>query len=573
MTRTTVDFAAKLISPQAIKDAGHEGVMVYVSPSRPGSNFAAKPIQRAFTNECRSIGLNIVSIWQFGKPGNAQAPSDWTTGFEGGQRMATEAQARHLQAGGPDHAPIFFAVDEDLSIDNWNRTAVEFFRGVNSVLGVQRTGVYGSSKVCSWAVEDGVIGRSRTHGRFWAWQTRAWSGGELSPEAVLFQRVIDTPSNPGPLIDGASVDVNDIWADDYGQWSDKAPEGPSMAQKPDFQEIDRFGNSRSNRFNARVTNWLIHTQEGNGTAESLAGYLNNQANGVSYHYTVRDGVVVNVVDTDYASWSVLDANSYTINLCFAGSYASWTREQWLEREHDIRIAAWLAVQDAKKYGFSVEVIAPPYHQAPGISDHRYVTEELGIGTHTDVGRNFPWDVLARFVAEYTEAGPIRVPNAINDCEAANAWLGERFTKEELRTPDGKGRFVQYDNGFIYWSPDSGAHPIPKDLFPKFGDLGWEVGPLGYPTTDPTKLTDGWVQGFQGGALYKKLDQPARWVHGEIRNRWNRTGFENGPLGWPTSDEFPFGDGAAQDFEKGRIYWAPKPTVVVLADGSGLKDAA
>ncbi|MGY2019407.1 N-acetylmuramoyl-L-alanine amidase [Nocardia gipuzkoensis] len=176
---------------------------------------------------------------------------------------------------------------------------------------------------------------------------------------------------------------------------------PDLSMKPEFIEIDRIGNSASSRYGRRVTNFLLHTQEGNGTAESLANYLNNPANGVSYHYTVRDRVVVDVVDTDLASWSVLDANSFTINLCFAGSRAAWSRNDWLNIRDDIRIAAWLAVQDARKYGFDTFVIAPPYRRRSGISDHRYVTDCLGIGTHTDVGPGFPWDVFAADVAKFT----------------------------------------------------------------------------------------------------------------------------------------------------------------------------
>lgn len=175
--------------------------------------------------------------------------------------------------------------------------------------------------------------------------------------------------------------------------------------KPAFTELDRMGNSRSSRNGRRVTNFLLHTQEGNGTPESLAGYLNNEANQVSYHYTVGGGRVCNVVDTDYASWSVLDANPFTINLCFAGSRASWSRDQWLAIRDDIRIAAWIAVQDAKKYGFAATVIAPPYRRGEGISDHRYVTDCLGIGTHTDVGPGFPWDVFAADVRAALEGSP------------------------------------------------------------------------------------------------------------------------------------------------------------------------
>jgi len=111
--------------------------------------------------------------------------------------------------------------------------------------------------------------------------------------------------------------------------------------------------------------------------------------------------VVDVVDTDEESWSVLSANARSINLCFAGSKASWTRDQWLQQAKAIDVAAYLIVQDCKKYGIATKVIAPPYtDRIPGISDHRYVTKVLGDGTHTDVGDNFPWDVFTAAVNKY-----------------------------------------------------------------------------------------------------------------------------------------------------------------------------
>ncbi|WP_043654324.1 N-acetylmuramoyl-L-alanine amidase [Nocardia thailandica] len=353
--------------------------------------------------------------------------------------------------------------------------------------------------------------------------------------------------------------------------------------RPDFTEIDAFGNSRSSRWGARVTNFLLHTQEGNGSAESLAGYLNNPDNGVSYHYTVRDGIVCNVVDTDYASWSVLDANSQTINLCFAGSRSAWSRQQWLAIDRDLRIAAYLAVEDARKYKFATTVITPPYRRADGISDHRYVTDALGIGDHTDVGPNFPWDVFAGYVAEYAGGtAPAPVRNEIDAKAAVSPWLGKRLTVGENTCPDKIGKWAQFERGYIYWSPATGAHPIPDTLWDKFAGLGWEAGGLGYPTTDHTVLKgpDGanWgdVQGFQRGAVYRRYGQPAYWVHGAIRDHWNRSGFENGKFGWPVSDEQPFDGAAYQDFERGRIHWTPKPTLGLLTAGdrdTPLPDAA
>jgi peptidoglycan hydrolase-like protein with peptidoglycan-binding domain len=218
-----IDFAARTIAPQDIKAAGFDGVVAYVSESRPGAGFGAKPITREYADALRGEGLHIVSNFQYGKRGGT-APPDFTRGFEGGMRDARTALRLHEAAGGPDAAPIIFSIDEDIDLATWNGIAVDWFRGIDAILGVERTGIYGHSRACAWAIEDGVIGSSTTPGRRWVWQTKAWSFGQLEPAAVLFQNVIDTASNPGPLVAGTRVDVSEVLAEDFGQWDlDRSP--------------------------------------------------------------------------------------------------------------------------------------------------------------------------------------------------------------------------------------------------------------------------------------------------------------------------------------------------------------
>lgn len=176
--------------------------------------------------------------------------------------------------------------------------------------------------------------------------------------------------------------------------------------KPDFNEYWIASPSSSARNGVKVDLFLLHTQEGDGNADSLGKYLANPANNVSYHYTVSqaaDGgvTVCDIVDTDKASWSVLSANNRSINLCFAGSKAGWTRDQWMKQSKAIEVAAYLAVQDCVKYKIPILVIPPPYKNPPGgISDHAYVTKRLKDGSHTDVGDNFPWDYFASCVSKF-----------------------------------------------------------------------------------------------------------------------------------------------------------------------------
>lgn len=190
---------------------------------------------------------------------------------------------------------------------------------------------------------------------------------------------------------------------------DPGKEQPMTGNRPDFNEYPRWSGNNEARGNTKVDLFLLHTEEGGpvkGGADRLARWLQGPVN-VSYHYTVSqdpddNGVtVVDVVDTDRASWSALSANRRSINLVFAGSRAAWTRDQWLKQAgRSIDVAAYLAAKDADKYGIPKRVIKPPYGPPGGVTDHRFVTRWLKDGTHTDVGDGFPWDVFEAAFLKY-----------------------------------------------------------------------------------------------------------------------------------------------------------------------------
>src|SRR6201985_3123242 len=94
-----IDFAEKRIAPDEIKAAGYAGVVNYVSECRPGANFEAKPLTRAYADALRAAGLHIVSNYQYGKPG-WPTPSDYTRGSDGGVADAQPPSGLSAPAGG-----------------------------------------------------------------------------------------------------------------------------------------------------------------------------------------------------------------------------------------------------------------------------------------------------------------------------------------------------------------------------------------------------------------------------------------------------------------------------------------
>lgn len=143
--------------------------------------------------------------------------------------------------------------------------------------------------------------------------------------------------------------------------------------------------------------------------------------------------------------------------------------------------------------------------------------------------------------------------------------------DELATSRGDGRFNFFNDGSasIHWTPQIGAHAVWGAIFQKWAQLNWENGPMGYPTTDETKTPDG-IGRFnhfeKGGSIYWTPDTGANAVWGDIRKHWESLGWERSYLGYPTSDESDFPEGGrANTFQNGGIYWWPDTGAIDLRD--------
>ncbi|WP_432570942.1 SpoIID/LytB domain-containing protein [Kineococcus sp. SYSU DK005] len=141
----------------------------------------------------------------------------------------------------------------------------------------------------------------------------------------------------------------------------------------------------------------------------------------------------------------------------------------------------------------------------------------------------------------------------------NGWLGFPATGElALRG----GAFTAFQGGSVYWSPATGAHAVRGAIRDRWGALGWEDGWLGYPTTDEVALRGGAFTHFRGGSVYWSPATGAHAVRGAIRDAWARQGWETGRLGYPTSSEYDVPGGKRSDFQGGSITWTPAGGAVV-----------
>lgn len=170
--------------------------------------------------------------------------------------------------------------------------------------------------------------------------------------------------------------------------------------------------------------------------------------------------------------------------------------------------------------------------------------------------------------------PFAVIGAIRDkwlsLGGLGSFLGPAITSE-TPTPDGIGRYNHFrgggpaDRASIYWTPETGAHEIHGAIRDKWAALGWENGVLGYPTTDESGPPDGigrfnhFRKGSIDGSIYWRDGKGAFEVHGAIRDKWASMGWEGSLLGYPVIDESgtPDGRGRYNHFDGGSIYWTPQ----------------
>jgi uncharacterized protein with LGFP repeats len=201
-----------------------------------------------------------------------------------------------------------------------------------------------------------------------------------------------------------------------------------------------------------------------------------------------------------------------------------------------------------------------YNYTPYRPNQRALDAGYGTGDSCSSygNRNF-WNFFTDWFGSTQSAGAGAIQVRHNELGGSAGWLGAPTTGFQCGLRD-YGCFQGYQNGSIYWTPATGARPVTVPIRDKWALTGWELGSLGYPAADPIcGLTrNGCFQVFQGGSIYWSPATGAHFVKGSIRDLWGAVGWELGALGYPTSDEnCGLKDGGCfTHFERGSIYWSP-----------------
>jgi hypothetical protein len=205
--RFGVDYSGTPPSIDALKKENASFVCRYLStPGNP------KNINRAEALRLRSNGLDVVLVFE-------TTATRALGGASAGKQDAKAAREQATACGAPAGQVIYFAVDFDANATEL-RQVKSYLAGAASVLGADKTGVYGGYAAVKAALDAGVCK--------YAWQTYAWSGGKWDPRAHLQQYA------NAQTLGGVEVDHNHAVADDFGQWPAvvRKPAKPPVAPKP-----------------------------------------------------------------------------------------------------------------------------------------------------------------------------------------------------------------------------------------------------------------------------------------------------------------------------------------------------
>ena len=149
--------------------------------------------------------------------------------------------------------------------------------------------------------------------------------------------------------------------------------------------------------------WVVlHTSEGGeltNSAEALSAFMRTPAtksNVASYNCVFDTNQVLLAVPYDVVPYAAGGGNAQGIHGCFPGR-ANQTRAQWLDETSFAMIeqaALWI-LDVCDRYDIPPRRIT--WQQVKngemGICDHYDITRAFKKSTHTDVGVDFPWDVL------------------------------------------------------------------------------------------------------------------------------------------------------------------------------------
>jgi hypothetical protein len=198
-----LDYAGGRPGGTAIKSAGYDFCVRYLTPG--GQGLPGKLLTQSEYTDLQTHGVAIAV--------NFETTADrMKDGYSAGVNDARIAQQTLDTLGHPADRCVYYSADWDATPED--QAAIDdYLRGCASVTGIDRVGVYGSYYVVKRCLDNGTAK--------WAWQTEAWSGGNVDPRAHILQHARYV------VVGGVQCDLNEALKPDFGQHP--SPAGDEMS--------------------------------------------------------------------------------------------------------------------------------------------------------------------------------------------------------------------------------------------------------------------------------------------------------------------------------------------------------
>jgi hypothetical protein len=190
----------------------------------PGFGCIGKNLSSEEADGLLAAGISIFLAFEYAADAAAQGKNQ---GTKDGQLALLQLS----QLGAPPDMAVYFAVDFDIPdyaphlADTPENAMAKlgpvglYFQAINDLKYGYEIGVYGGYYAVRRVLDAKLAIK--------AWQSIAWSGGQLDPRVVLYQTAAGTP------VLGADLDIRENGATvmNYGQWMPKTP-APAPAPAP-----------------------------------------------------------------------------------------------------------------------------------------------------------------------------------------------------------------------------------------------------------------------------------------------------------------------------------------------------
>ncbi len=350
----------------------------------------------------------------------------------------------------------------------------------------------------------------------------------------------------------------------------QAPMPPGIITRAGWGADESLPGSCDSSYNRTVRAATVHHTEGNNnyTKEQSPGIVRGiyayhvQSNGwcdVGYNFLVdkygqifegrRGGITQPVKGAHAYNW-----NTDTMGVSLMGSYTS-TMPTEVQLDATVRLIAWR--------------LAAYYRNPWARITINGITSEV-INGHRDVySTDCPGNALYAYLPTFRQ----RVADAMGSFETPikTRWEqlgGARGPAGEPRVgeaPVATGRVTEFENYDIFSAAGVRTSFTKGTIRDKYRSLGTANSFLGFPNSD--EICDGRTGCFNGftsgGVILWSANTGAHFNRGAIREKYASVGYEQGFLGYPTTDEMCSNNSCHQDFTGGSIVWSPQTGAQVV----------